>query len=310
MHVIIQIPCLNEEATLPDVLADLPKEIDGVDRLETVVIDDGSTDRTAQIAKQHGCTLLQHKENKGLGKAFETGLQYARQADADVLVNTDGDHQYPGKYVEKIVSPVIDGKGDIVLGNRKPHTINHFSKIKRSFQYLGSRITSYLVGLSVEDPVTGFRAYSKKAIRNLTITTTFSYVLDTLMQAKIKQLTVRQVRITTNKPKRESRLFTSIWEHIFRSGTDLLRLFVVYKPFITFSLLSLLFFIPGFLTGTRFLYLYMIGQGSGHVQSLIATAIFILTSVILFAIGIISELLRTNRQLLEKILVSEKNDES
>jgi glycosyltransferase involved in cell wall biosynthesis len=302
MHVIIQIPCLNEEQTLPDVLDDLPSSLSGVDNLEIVVIDDGSTDETAEIARQHGCTVLSHNENKGLGTAFETGLDYARDQGVDALINTDGDHQYPGKHVEDVLRPVLEGQADMVLGDRQPHRIEHFSAVKRFFQYLGSKVTSFLVGLDLNDPITGFRAYSKEAIERLTITTKFSYVLDTLMQAKTKQLTITQVPITTNPPKRESRLFSSIWEHIFRSGTDLLRLFVVYKPFTTFAVLAAAFLIPGFLLGTRFLYFYAVGQGSGHIQSLIATAILILTAVILFAIGILGEILRMNRKLLDKVL--------
>ncbi len=300
MRLIIQIPCYNEEKTLPLVLRDIPKKIEGVKEIEVVVIDDGSKDKTVEVAKKYGCTVLKNKNNKGLGLSFKRGLEYALEKKADILVNTDGDNQYPSKYIPSLIKPVKENKADLVIGNRQPWKIKHFSPLKRMLQHLGSSVVRRLTNTSVEDTVSGFRAYSKEAMQNLNVTTRFSYVLDTLMQLSKKELNIVTIPIKTNKPTRKSRLFKNMFQHIIISATNVLRLYAVYEPFKTFFKISILFLIPGLFIGFRFLYFFMQGQGDGQVQSLIATAILIITSVVMFVMGILGELLKTNRQILEE----------
>ena len=300
MKLIIQIPCLNEEQTLPQVLKEIPKEIKGIKKIEIVIIDDGSTDKTAEIAKKHGCTVLKHKKNKGLGYAFKTGLEYAIEEGADILVNTDADNQYPSKYIEKIIQPIIKNQADVVISDRQTQKIKHFSPIKKFFQKIGSAFVRKLTKTKVNDTVSGFRAYNKNAMYNIHITTKFSYVLDTIMQLSKKNMKIVNVPITTNKPTRKSRLFKNMFQHIKKSGMNILRLYAVYEPFKTFALLSAIFLLPGLFLAFRFIYFFAQGQGDGRIQSLIATAILIITAVILFTLGIIGELLKTNRLLIEE----------
>ena len=301
MHLIIQIPCFNEEQTLPAVLDDLPEDMPGIDTMEVVVIDDGSEDQTSKIAKEAGCTVLQHESNRGLGEAFRTGLAHARHAGADILVNTDGDNQYPGEKIRELVETLVSNRVDIVIGDRQPGRVQHFSRTKQFFQRLGSLTVSSLAGVTVNDAVSGFRAYGKDAIANLHPTTKFSYVLDTLMQAQADNLTITSIPIVPNETTRESRLFDSMWQHIWQSGKDILRLYTIYKPFKTFLYTGLVPFIAGSVIGIRFLYFLIQGDGSGHIQSLIAASILIIAAVILFALGVIGELLRTNRDVSEQL---------
>lgn len=300
MKLIIQIPCLNEEKTLSNVLKEIPEEIQGIKKIEIVVIDDGSKDKTATVAKKHGCTVLKHKKNKGLGYAFKTGLEYALEQGADILVNTDADNQYPSRYIKDIVEPIIKNEADVVISDRQTHKIKHFSPLKKTFQKIGSGLVRKLTKTNVKDTVSGFRAYNKNAMLNIHITTKFSYVLDTIMQLSKKNMRIVNVPITTNKPTRKSRLFKNMYQHILKSGMNILRLYAVYEPFKTFSFFSAIFFIPGLILGARFLYYFFQGLGDGYIQSLIATAILIITAVVLFTLGIIGELLKTNRMLIEE----------
>ena len=309
MKLIIQIPCLNEEKTLPQVLKEIPKEYKGIKKTEIVIIDDGSTDKTAEIAKKHGCTILKHKKNKGLGNAFKTGLEYALEQRADILVNTDADNQYPSRYIKNIIEPIIKNEADVVISDRQTHKIRHFSPLKKMFQKIGSGLVRKLTKTDVKDTVSGFRAYNKNAMLNLHITTKFSYVLDTIMQLSKKNMRIVNIPITTNKPTRKSRLFKNMYQHMIKSGMNILRLYAVYEPFKTFTFFSLIFFLPGLALATRFLYYFSQGQGDGYIQSLIATAILIITAVILFTLGIIGELLKTNRTLIEEQYTYQKKRE-
>jgi glycosyltransferase involved in cell wall biosynthesis len=309
MKLIIQIPCLNEEENLSQVLNELPESIPGISDIEIVVIDDGSTDRTTEIARDHGATLIEHKQNLGLGIAFKHGLQYALQQDVDILVNTDADNQYPSEYIPDLVKAVVEGESDLVIGNRKPWKIKHFSKRKRFFQYAGSFVVRRLTNTNVPDTVSGFRAYSKAAMRSLNITTKYSYVLDAIMQLSKKGLTITSVPIKTNLPTRESRLFSNMFQHIFKSAVNVLRVYAIYEPFRTFLYLSLIFLIPGAFLGGRFVYFYVLGLGGGHIQSLIATAILIINGVLLIVLGVIAELLKTNRMIVEEMYAHMKASE-
>jgi glycosyltransferase involved in cell wall biosynthesis len=306
MKLIIQIPCFNEEKTLPLVLKEIPKSIKGVKKVEVVIIDDGSSDRTESVAKKYGATVLKHNVNRGLGNAFNTGLDYALKQNVDILVNTDADNQYPSRYIEKLVQKVINENCDMVIGNRRPWKVKYFSPFKRFMQWFGSSLIRTLTQTKVPDTVSGFRAYSKRAMRELNITTKFSYVLDTIMQASQKGLKIGSVPIQINPPTRKSRLFKNIFQHMWKSGMNILRIYSIYQPFKTFLALSLVFFVPGFILGTRFIYYFIINQGTGHIQSLIATAILLITSVMMFSLGIIGELLKTNRLLIERCLKNGK----
>jgi len=301
MKLIIQIPCLNEEQILPRVLEELPDSIPGIAEIEIVVIDDGSTDRTSEIAKDHGATIIKHKQNLGLGIAFSHGLQYALQQDVDILVNTDADNQYPSKYIPDLVSAIVAGEADLVIGNRQPWKIKHFSKLKRFFQYAGGFVVRKLTSTNIPDTVSGFRAYSKEAIRSLNITTKYSYVLDSIMQLSKKGLIISSIPIQTNLPTRKSRLFSNMFQHIYKSGVNVLRVYAIYEPFKTFLYLSLIFLLPGTYLGARFVYFYLLGQGGGHIQSLIAMAILIINGVLFIVLGVIAELLKTNRMILEEM---------
>lgn len=308
MKLVINIPCYNEEKTLPLVLNEIPENIDGFDEVEVQVVDDGSTDRTADVAREHGCTVIEHKRNRGLGMAFKTGVMHALEKGCDVFVNTDADNQYPSKYIPKLTKPVVEGESDLVIGNRQPWKVPHFSRIKKFFQWLGNLSARKIADVDVPDTVSGFRAYSKEALMKLHVTTRFSYVLDTLVQASDKGLKISNVKIKTNPPTRESRLFDNIFEHMIKSGLNLSKLYALYKPFKTFLLLSLVLATPGMILIIRFFYYYFQGMGDGHIQSLIIASILMVMAGITFALGIIGEIQKHNRQLIEDELYLNKKE--
>jgi glycosyltransferase involved in cell wall biosynthesis len=302
MKLLIQIPSYNEEKTLPLVLKGMPKKINGITKIEILVIDDGSEDKTYQIAKKHKISVIRNKHNMGLGCSFKEGLKYAIDNNFDILVNTDADNQYPSKYIEEIVKPIIEHRADMVIGDRQTWRIKHFSFFKRIMQNLGSFVVRKLTNTNVPDTVSGFRAYSREAMYHLNITSKFSYVLDSIMQLSKKNLKIISIPIKTNPPTRKSRLFKNIFEHMYKSGLNILRVYIVYEPFKTFLYTSILFVVPGVILYIRFLYFFLIGEGSGHIQSLIIGSIFIISSLILFVLSIIAELLKTNRMLIEENL--------
>lgn len=305
MKLIIQIPCFNEEKTLPLVFRDIPTSIPGIDVIETQIIDDGSTDRTIEVAKALGVNhIVKNIGNKGLGNSFRLGLEHALQQGASILVNTDGDNQYPSRYIHELIQPILKKEADIVVGNRQTDTIRHFSKVKKAFQKLGTNLTTFLSGeKELADAVSGFRAYSRDALLQLNITSDFSYVLDSTVQAAYKKIKMRSVPITTNAPTRPSRLFTGIWQHIRKSGIDLLRVYSMYRPLRVFMCLGFLFLAIGLIPMLRFLYDYFfVSGGAGKIQSLIFGAVFIIVSFNFFALGIVGDLLAKNRTLIEHIL--------
>ncbi len=311
MKLVINIPCYNEEKTLPLVLKELPKEIKGIDKIEVQIVDDGSTDKTIEVAKKFKVTrIIRHKKNKGLGIAFKEGMQFALDSGADIFVNTDADNQYPSKYIPELVKPIIGGRADLVIGNRKPWKVKHFSPLKRMLQWFGNGVTRKILGADVPDTVSGFRAYSKDAMLKINVVTKFSYVLDTIMQAVQKDLKIESIDIETNPPTRKSRLFKNIFQHMKKSGTNLIRIFYLYEPMKTFTYLSLLFFLPGIALVLRWLFLDYVTQTSGgNIQSLIISAVLIVTSALLFALGIIGDSLKTGRMLTEEVLYKLKKQE-
>jgi glycosyltransferase involved in cell wall biosynthesis len=245
MKLVINIPCYNEEKTLPLVLRELPKKVPGFSSVEVQIVDDGSSDKTIEVAKSFGVTrIIRHKHNLGLGTAFKHGVEAALEAEADVFVNTDADNQYPSKYIPVLVKPIVDGSADVVIGNREPWKVKHFSPLKRALQWIGNGVVREIAGGKVPDTVSGFRAYNREALLRLNVTTKFSYVLDTIVQASRKGLKLESIVISTNAPTRKSRLFKNIFQHMYKSGVNVLRCYVLYEPFKTFLWLSLFFFIP------------------------------------------------------------------
>lgn len=232
MKLIIQIPCFNEEKTLPLVLDSLPKIISGISEIEIVVINDGSIDKTAEVARQYGATVINHAKNLGLGMSFKRGVEYALKQKVDILVNLDGDNQYPARYIPALIQPILDKKADVVVGNRTPWKVKYFSVVKRFFQYIGNFLTRKLIRTNITDTVSGFRAYSQKALYELNITAKFSYVLDTLMQLSVKDFRIISILIQTNPPTRKSRLYKNIFQYMFRSGLNILRVYCKNKSMI------------------------------------------------------------------------------
>lgn len=309
VKLVIQIPCYNEEKTLPLVLKELPKKIEGIDKIEVQIIDDGSKDKTIEIAQEFGVTrIIRHKRNLGLGTSFKDGVEAALSAGADILINTDGDNQYPSRYIPALIQPILEGKADMVIGNRKPWKVKHFSPFKRALQWFGNGLVRRIAGSDVPDTVSGFRAYNKESMLKLNVTTKFSYVLDTIVQATNKGLTITSIPMETNAPTRKSRLFKNIFQHMRKSGTNVIRCFIVYKPFQTFTIAAGLFAIPAIILLLRFLINYFMHTGAGLVQSLIISAILFFFSGLMITLGVIAGLLGTNRRLIEESIYLKKKE--
>lgn len=300
MKLFIQIPCLNEEATLPAVLKDIPKKIKGIDSIEILVINDGSTDRTVEVAKRHGVRhFVLHPGRRGLAQSFRDGTQYALAHGADIVVNTDGDHQYPGKYIPELVRPIVEGRADVVIADRQVQTIAHFSRFKKLMQQFGSWVVNQAAGSDVPDAPSGFRAYSREAIMKLNIVTKFSYTMETIIQAGNKRLAIESIPITVNPKTRESRLFNSSIEHMAKSGMAIARSFVMYRPLAVFVTLGWITLLLGLVPFVRFLYFVGHQNGAHHLQSLIFGTVLLTASFISFTLGIIADLIRINRTLIE-----------
>lgn len=305
MKLIIQIPCYNEEKTLPLVFKSIPKKIPGVTKVETMIIDDGSTDKTIQIAKKLGVThIIKHRTNKGLAISFADGIHNCLKLGADIIVNTDGDNQYNQADIPKLIKPILAGKADIVVGDRQTSTITEFSKLKKGLQRLGSFIVRKASGTNIPDAPSGFRAYSRGAAMSLNIITTFSYVAETIIQAGKKKLAITHVKIRTNDKTRESRLFKSMPEHIRKTVMAITRSYTMYEPMKVFVALGLIFSLVGAIPYLRFLYLlvYYGHSAGGHLQSLVFGAIFLIMGFMLFMIGILADLMAINRKLTEDTL--------
>lgn len=309
MKLIIQIPCYNEEKTLAIALNDLPKHIDGIDDIEVLIINDGSVDKTVEIAKQNGAKyILDLPNNLGLAKAFIAGINKSIELGADIIVNTDADNQYCAKDIEKLVKPIIEARADIVIGARPIEEIEHFSLVKKMLQRLGSWAMRLLSCTNVADATSGFRAFSRNAAIQLNVFDNYTYTLETIIQAKAKGLEIISVPVKVNPELRKSRLIKNIFDYIRRSTYTMMRMFIVYRPFRFFAIIALLFLIPGLLLGARFLYFYINHSGSGHIQSLILSAILILTGVQVGLIAVLADLQSINRKLLEDIQTRLKKD--
>lgn len=307
MKLIIQIPCFNEEDSLPVTLADLPKEVEGIDEIEILVIDDGSTDRTVEVARAHGVHhVVGFSANKGLARGFMLGIHSALKLGADIIVNTDADNQYAGADIAKLVHPIVSGQADVVIGARPISSISHFSFVKKFLQIAGSAVVKLVSGTKVIDAPSGFRAFSKDAALRLNVFSKYTYTLETIISAGQKNLTVASVPVRVNPDLRPSRLVRSIFGYVRKSITTIVRMFVVYRPFRFFMLVGGLVFGAGFLVGARFVYYFMTGHGSGKVQSLILAAVLLMMGFHTMLLGFVADLLSVNRKLLEELQFAER----
>ncbi len=310
MKLIIQIPCLNEEQTLPETLRDLPKSLKGIDNIEILIIDDGSTDRTKEVAKENGVHhILSFTNNKGLAKAFIFGMNHALKLGADIIVNTDADNQYFGGDIIKLIQPILDERADIVIGNRQVETIHHFSPLKIFLQKLGSWTVRQLSGTKIPDATSGFRAYTKEAALQMNVISDFTYTVETIISAGNKNLAIEHTPVRTNKKLRESRLFPSISIYIRRSLVTMLKAYSMYRPLKLFTIAGGTTFLIGLAIGCRYLFFFFQGQTEGHVQSLILSAIMLIVGFQIIMMGISAELIAVNRQILEDIQVRIKKNE-
>lgn len=306
MKLVVIIPCYNEEKTLPLVLKTIPKKIKGIRKIEIVVIDDGSTDKTAEIAKKLKIKhLVMHARNQGLAKSFADGLDKALSLGADIIVNTDGDNQYPQADIPRLIEPILKNKADIVIADRQTGKIKHFSLGKKMLQKFGTFAVNFIAGSSVGDAVSGFRAYSKEAAMHINIFTDYTYTIETLIQASKKKMRIESIKIKTNPKTRKSRLIKGLFSYIKISTTTTLRLFAIYEPLKVFTYVSFIIFLPGFILISRALYSLYYGQGA-HIQSIIVGSFLILSSLQIFLIGLMADLISINRKKLENILYRQK----
>ena len=303
MKVIIQIPCLNEEETLPATLADLPREIAGVDEIETLVIDDGSTDRTVEVAMECGVDhIVRLPNNRGLATGFQAGLDACLKLGADIIVNTDADNQYSGSDIPKLVGPILAGQAEMVVGDREVTGIDHFSPAKKGLQKFGSWVVRQLSDTEVTDATSGFRAYNREAALQLLVVDNFTYTLESLIQAGKGSVVVENVKITTNAKTRESRLFGSTSTYVRRNGLAILRIYTRYEPLKVFSLLGFIAAIAAFGAWMPFLTDWILnGDRDGHLQSLLLGAMLFIISIQLFALGIIGDLLAGQRVMTQRV---------
>jgi glycosyltransferase involved in cell wall biosynthesis len=304
LRLVVQIPCLNEEQTLPAVLESIPTRIEGVDEIVVLVIDDGSTDRTVEVARAHGVTqFVHHAGNRGLGRSFHDGVQRALELGADIVVNTDGDNQYPQDRIADLVAPIVAGTADMVIADRQVHLVEHFTRSTVRLQKFGSRIVNRAAGTHVPDAASGFRAYSRDSLMLLNTITQFSYCMETIIQAGNKQLRIASVPVVTNPKTRESRLFTSVGQHVRKSAGAIVRGYIMYRPIHVFATLATLFGVLGLVPFVRFLVLQLVDdRPGGHLQSLILGTVLLIVAFLCVILGVVADLIRTNRTLIEHTL--------
>ena len=302
MKLIIQIPCYNEQYALPITLQSMPKKIKSIDIIEYLIIDDGSTDKTIEVAKINGVHhIVKLPRHSGLAKAFMKGMETCLKLDADIIVNIDADNQYCADDIEKLVEPIIENRAEIVVGERPINSIEDFSKIKKFLQKFGSWVVKIISGTNIKDAPSGFRAISREAAYLLNVFSKYTYTLETIIQAGLSGITIQSVPIRVNEQLRPSRLIKSIPSYISRSLITILRIFITYKPLKFFAIIGMIFILPGIVLGIRYLYFFATGNGAGHIQSLIFTAILIILGVLFGILGLIGDLISKNRILLEDI---------
>lgn len=302
MKLIIQIPCLNEAETLEIALNDLPNHIDGIDEIEYLIINDGSVDNTVEVARNWGVHyIVSFKRNKGLAKGFMAGIDACLKHGADIIVNTDADNQYCGEDIEKLVRPILDGKADIVIGERPIDETEHFSPLKKKLQHFGSYIVRKASKTDIPDAPSGFRAFSREAAMHINVMNNYTYTLETIVQAGRSSWAITSVPVRTNGELRKSRLFHSMGAYVKRSMITIIRAYMMYRPLTFFSVLGLIPFTGGFLIGLRFLIYWLKGSGSGHIQSLIFASTLMLLGFMTFIVGLQADVIANNRKILEDI---------
>jgi glycosyltransferase involved in cell wall biosynthesis len=310
MKLIIQIPCYNEEATLARTLKQIPRSIPGIDTVELLIINDGSTDQTVEVAKENGVAhVVGFPKNKGLAKGFMAGIERCLIEGADIIVNTDADNQYNAADIPKLIQPILDGTAEFVVGARPISNIRHFSPIKKALQKIGSYVVRKISQTDIPDAPSGFRAISRDAAMRLNVHSRYTYTLETIIQAGLNDIAITSVPIRVNEELRPSRLVRSTWSYIKRSIFTMLRIFVVYKPFRFFMSIGIFVFLLGTIFGLRFIYFFFTGNGTGHVQSLILTAILLMMGFQTMLVAFLSDLLATNRRLLEDIRYRQQKDQ-
>jgi glycosyltransferase involved in cell wall biosynthesis len=304
MKLIIQIPCFNEEATLPATLADLPREVEGIETVEWLVIDDGSTDRTVEVAREHGVDhIVRLTNNKGLAAGFQAGLDASLKLGADIIVNTDADNQYFGGDIPKLVEPILAGQADMVIGNRETDQIEHFSPLKKRLQRLGSAVVRRASGTDVPDTTSGFRAYNREAALQMQVVSKFTYTLESIIQAGKMVVAVDHVPVRTNPKTRESRLFPSMWAYVRRNTVSIFRIYTLYEPLRVFIFASAVTALIGLFIWGRFLYFLLFTDTPGqHIQSLILGSTLFIVAVQFVALGVIGDILAGMRVIQQRVL--------
>jgi glycosyltransferase involved in cell wall biosynthesis len=303
MKLFVQIPCLNEEATLPLVIRDIPRSMAGVDEVRILVIDDGSDDKTAEVAYEEGADyVLRLPYTQGLARAFSAGINRCLELGADIIVNTDGDHQYEGQDIPQLIHPILSGKAAIVIGDRQVRRLAHFSLLKKCLQKLGSRTVGLLSNVRVPDATSGFRAYSREAALRLNVFSKFTYTLETIIQAGKNQVAVAHVPIHANGATRPSRLFAKMPTYLKRSIATILRIYALYEPLRTLFYIGGIAFAIGIMGILRFLVFWLLEDRNGHIQSLIISAVLLIIGFQVWVLGILADLISVNRRLSEEIL--------
>ncbi len=300
---IIQIPCFNEEATLPDTLRSLPRAVAGFDSVEWLVIDDGSADRTVAIARELNVDhVVRHHRNRGLAHAFMTGIESSLNAGADVIINTDGDNQYNAADIPALLAPILAEEADVVIGTRPVDAMGNYTLLKRALHRVGRTLLRFLSGVDIADPPSGFRAFTRAAAQRVHLFSGYTYTLETILQAGASGLTLCSVPIRVNRQMRDSRLIRHLPHYVVNAAATALRTSVIYHPGTTFLVASMLFMAAGVALGVRFVYFYLHGGGTGHIQSVILCALLISLGALLLVVGVLADLIAVNRKLLEAIL--------
>ncbi len=311
MKLIIQIPCYNEEVALPVTLSQLPTHIDGIDEIEVLISDDGSTDRTVEIAKEYGVKhIITATHHRGLAKTFIVGIEKSIALGADIIVNTDADNQYCADDIEKLVKPILEGTADIVIGARPIKDIKSFSPFKKFLQYFGSKVVRLISSTYIDDVPCGFRAFSKEAALSINVFDNYTYTIETVIQSRTKGLHVLSVPIRVNSSFRKSRLVKNIFSYVQKNSFTILRMFIIYRPFRFFAFIGSLVILSGLILLGRFLILYFLQDGNGHIQSLIISSILIITGFQTIVFGVLADLLSINRKLVEDVQVRVKRLEN
>ena len=300
---IIQSPCLNEAETLPATLRDLPRHIPGVDAIEVLIVDDGSTDGTVEVARANGVEhIISLRNRRGLATAFTTGIDAALKLGADFIVNTDGDNQYAGDDIRALVAPLVSGEADVVIGDRNVAALQHLSWTRKRLQRIGSWVVRQVSNTQVPDTTSGFRAYTREAALRMNIVSDFTYTLESIIQAGRKRMAIAHVPIRSNPRTRPSRLFDNVWTYVKRSASTIVRIYTMYEPFKVFTSIGFLTFAAGFLISLRFLYFYFNNDGQGHLQSLLLAAVLMIVGFQVMLIGLVADVISANRKLLEDLL--------